>query len=190
MSYPLDATKEYTLGKADPVMTLIGVAYNGRPVAGVLHQPFVGERGRSIWGVVGADGGRGRVAGVQTATPAAAHGGLVVAVTESHATPVVERAIAKLSPSKVLRVGGCGYKVMVVIEGTADLYMLPNPGTKLWDTCGPEAVLRAVGGVLTDMHGRDLVYTTDVDVRNTDGVVVSLRDREAHSHFITLLQRN
>eukprot|EP00727_Mastigamoeba_balamuthi_P003233 m51a1_g12907 putative bisphosphate nucleotidase (67) ;mRNA; f:880-1588 len=44
--HPLDATKEYTLGKADPVMTLIGVAYNGHPIAGVLHQPFVGELGR------------------------------------------------------------------------------------------------------------------------------------------------
>jgi 3'-phosphoadenosine 5'-phosphosulfate (PAPS) 3'-phosphatase len=42
---PLDATKEYTLGRTWCVMTLIGITVKGVPVAGVMHQPFEGEEG-------------------------------------------------------------------------------------------------------------------------------------------------
>lgn len=32
---------------------LIGIAYKGRAVAGVIHQPFFGDKGRTIWGIQG-----------------------------------------------------------------------------------------------------------------------------------------
>jgi 3'-phosphoadenosine 5'-phosphosulfate (PAPS) 3'-phosphatase len=51
---PLDATKEYTLGKTWCVMTLIGITLRGLPIAGVMHQPFGdGERGRTVYGMQG-----------------------------------------------------------------------------------------------------------------------------------------
>jgi len=43
---PLDATKEYTLGRVMCVMTLIGITVDGVPVAGVMHQPFANDGGR------------------------------------------------------------------------------------------------------------------------------------------------
>jgi len=44
--------------------------------------------------------------------------------------------------------------VLRVIEGEADAYVFASPGCKKWDTCAPEAVLCAIGGQLTDVHGK------------------------------------
>lgn len=38
---PLDATKEYTKGDLEPVTTLIGIAFKGKPIGGVISRPFV-----------------------------------------------------------------------------------------------------------------------------------------------------
>lgn len=83
-------------------MTLIGITVKGQPKAGVMYQPFVGQKGTMIYGVVGA--------GVYGLERVGKHEGVIVATTASHATPAVEDAINNIAPSKVLRVGGAGYK--------------------------------------------------------------------------------
>jgi len=40
---PLDGTKEFTLGFVQYVTVLIGITINNRPVAGIIHAPFVGN---------------------------------------------------------------------------------------------------------------------------------------------------
>nr|KAF6395037.1 3'(2'), 5'-bisphosphate nucleotidase 1 [Rousettus aegyptiacus] len=72
---PLDGTKEYTEGLLDNVTVLIGIAYEGRAIAGVINQPYYNYQsnekqklrehkneakagpdatlGRTIWGVLG-----------------------------------------------------------------------------------------------------------------------------------------
>lgn len=45
-------------------------------------------------------------------------------------------------------------------EKAPHAFVFPGSGCKKWDTCAPEAVLRAVGGVLTDAVGRPLEYPT------------------------------
>jgi len=37
---PLDGTKEYTEGLLDNVTVLIGIAYEGKAIAGVINQPY------------------------------------------------------------------------------------------------------------------------------------------------------
>ena len=57
---PLDGTKEYTQGydEAKFVTILIGVAWRGKPIAGVINQPFFKKDAdsfleRVLWGIVG-----------------------------------------------------------------------------------------------------------------------------------------
>ena len=37
---PLDGTRNFIKGALDKVTTLIGLTYNGRPVAGIISRPF------------------------------------------------------------------------------------------------------------------------------------------------------
>ena len=59
-------------------------------------------------------------------------------------------------------------QVMLLIEGKAHAYVFPSPGCKKWDTCAPEAILHAMGGLLTDIHGNLYDYDKDVGMRNAD----------------------
>jgi len=174
---PLDATKEFTLGNLEAVITLIGIAYHDTPIAGVMYQPFVGE-GVTVWGIEGV-GSFG-----YTKRPRK-EGGLILTTTRTHGTPEVEKSIELIKPEKVLRVGGAGYKALMILEDIADVYVFPQMGTKKWDTCAPEAIVRAAGGILTDVRGNKLVYNATENVHNRFGVLCTMRD---HSKYVNALR--
>ena len=86
-----------------------------------------------------------------TATPmpqprAADPDALRVATTRSHPGPAIEEAIARLRPAEVVRAGGAGGKVALMLDGRVDAWIFPVKGTKRWDTCAGEALLTAHGG--------------------------------------------
>lgn len=169
-------------------MTLVGISVRGSPVAGVMYQPFV-EDGKSYWGIRGV--------GTHGLTPATREKKeLILTVTSSRVTADTQRAVECIKPDRVVHAGGAGYKILLVMERKADVYVLPGRGTKKWDTCAPEAILRAAGGKLTDVDGstfmngererrrtnfilprpriEDYQYSADVDHSNERGVIASL----------------
>ncbi|XP_066983017.1 3'(2'),5'-bisphosphate nucleotidase 1 isoform X3 [Macrobrachium rosenbergii] len=169
---PLDGTAEYTQGLLDHVTVLIGIAHSGKAIGGIIHQPYFnyqtpgGKLGRTVWGVVG-----GEVGGMPLTSPP--EGKLIVTTTRSHSSSTVNDAISAVSPDEVLRVGGAGHKVMLLLEGKAHLYVFASPGCKKWDTCAPQAVLEAAGGVLTDIKGIPIPYHSTAPHRNSTGVLAS-----------------
>ena len=50
--------------------------------------------------------------------------------------------------------------MLLVLEGKVDTYMFPSKGSSKWDTCAGDGLIAAVGGVLTDIHGRILTTPT------------------------------
>jgi len=169
---PLDATREFVDGNLAAVMTLIGISYKGKAVGGVLFQPFVGNQddsnGTSIWGMTGM-GAFG--ANLKTRNEK----DYVIATTRSHATPLLEKATEAVAADRVMKVGGAGHKVLLVLTGEIDAYVFPIAGTKKWDTCGPEAIVRAAGGTFTDAHGRELQYFSTSPKPNSDGLLVTMK---------------
>ncbi|XP_076052672.1 3'(2'),5'-bisphosphate nucleotidase 1 isoform X2 [Oratosquilla oratoria] len=169
---PLDGTSEYTQGLLDHVTVLIGIATGGKAIGGIIHQPYYnyknpgGELGRTIWGVV--DGGLG---GLVVAKPPKEK--MIVTTTRSHSSSTVNDAIAAVKPDEVLRVGGAGHKVMLLLEGLAHAYVFASPGCKKWDTCAPQAVLEAAGGIMTDIKGEQIPYHANVPHRNSTGVLAT-----------------
>ena len=170
---PVDGTSEFTQGLLDHVTTLIGVCVCGRALGGVIHQPFYNyqapaavPRGRNIWGIIGL-GAFGFESQVQLDDEN------IIVTTRSHGTGAVAEAVEACKPTEVLRVGGCGHKVVLLLEGKAQAYVFASPGCKKWDTAAPEAVLHAAGGVLTDIHGHHLKYDADVQRRNSAGVLAT-----------------
>jgi len=171
---PLDGTSEFAqFAKTNSplliqVTVLIGIAFKGRPIAGVIHQPFYGKDGRTIWAIDGLG-----VHGLEIHPKASEK---IIVTTRSHSTPLVQSALDTLKEKKLLdkleRVGGAGYKVLKCLEGSA-AYVFASPGCKKWDTAAPEAVIRAAGGDLTDISGRRLEYGSDVQRQNTGGVLAT-----------------
>ncbi|XP_077966954.1 3'(2'),5'-bisphosphate nucleotidase 1-like isoform X2 [Styela clava] len=175
---PLDGTAEFTQNLLDHVTVLIGIAVNGKAVAGVINQPFYNYKagpdaklGRTIWGVIGL----GAFGFKRNDLP---KDSMIITTTRSHSNKQVNDCIENMTPTEVVRVGGAGNKVLKLIEGKAHAYVFASPGCKKWDTCAPEAILHALGGKLTDVHGNTLHYQADVKVQNTAGVIAACSDHD------------
>ncbi|XP_029449033.1 3'(2'),5'-bisphosphate nucleotidase 1 [Rhinatrema bivittatum] len=173
---PLDGTKEYTEGLLDHVTVLIGIAYEGKAIAGVINQPYynyeAGDNatlGRTIWGVLGI----GAFGFQLQEVPDGKH---IVITTRSHSNKLVTDCVAAMNPDKVVRVGGAGNKIIHLIEGHASAYVFASPGCKKWDTCAPEAILHAVGGKMTDIHGNSFQYNKEVKHMNSAGILATLKN--------------
>ncbi|CAI4224314.1 unnamed protein product [Auanema sp. JU1783] len=172
---PLDGTSEVALALKnknaallEQVTVLIGVAHKGKPIAGIIHQPYFNKTGRTIWAIHGC--------GIHGIIPASTQSEKVVVTTRSHLSDSVISALDALKAEgladQVLKVGGAGYKVIKIIEGCA-AYVFASAGCKKWDTCAVEAVLQASGGNLTDISGRQIVYSPHVQKNNTGGVLAT-----------------
>eukprot|EP01102_Stenamoeba_stenopodia_P012129 TRINITY_DN378_c0_g1_i1.p1 TRINITY_DN378_c0_g1~~TRINITY_DN378_c0_g1_i1.p1 ORF type:complete len:403 (+),score=78.88 TRINITY_DN378_c0_g1_i1:316-1524(+) len=173
---PIDGTNEYVKGDTPamtpegifpgglPVVTVLIGAYNratGEPVAGVINQPFWkvdpsaqgGWRGRCVWGF-SKDGVRAASKLVSDA-PNIGKSSLVV-MSSSEDKELKEAAAQKFTILKYP--AGAGYKLMAVIEGASDAYILSKGSTFKWDTCGPHAILLGRGGGVTQPDGVPLRY--------------------------------
>lgn len=175
---PLDGTTEFVKGYLEHVTVLIGISVDGESVAGIINQPFYGYSAcpdiekvtsRTMWGLVGLG-----CFGVTPKQLPDDH--LIVTTTASHGNVKIEQSIAALKPDQVLKVGGAGHKVLLVIEGKAHAYVFASNGCKRWDTSAPEAVLKSLGGHLTDVFGNriDYRYRADANYQNYLGVIASV----------------
>uniref|UniRef100_A0A6A7G5Y2 3'(2'),5'-bisphosphate nucleotidase 1 n=1 Tax=Hirondellea gigas TaxID=1518452 RepID=A0A6A7G5Y2_9CRUS len=184
---PLDGTSEFTEGLLDHVTVLIGIAVDGKTVAGIIHQPYFNyknkekELGRTIYGIIGSAGENDGVVGGLLVKPPPT--GCVVATTRSHASSTVNDAVSSCDPTEVLRVGGAGHKVLLLLDGSAHAYVFASPGCKKWDTCAPQAVLEAAGGALTDIKGDHILYHRHVQHRNSEGVLATAPGQD-HAAYI------
>lgn len=156
---PVDGTREFSEGLPE-FAVMIGLAVDGAAAAGVLVVP---AEGYLLAGRVGdgafverddAPGVRTALRPTTTADPAAAR----VVVSRSHPAPELAPILARLGDPAQIRCGSVGVKIARVAMGAADLYVHPGRGAKLWDSCGPEAVIRAAGGTFTDVLGGAIDY--------------------------------
>ncbi len=102
-----------------------------------------------------------------------------VVITRSHFTDLIYQTIDSLKPKELLKVGGCGHKTMMAIEGGVDAYVFPSNGTKKWDSCAGDAIVREAGGIMTDVNGALLEYSSWENYRNKMGLVVTM-SKETH----------
>ncbi|XP_076765644.1 3'(2'),5'-bisphosphate nucleotidase 1 isoform X1 [Xylocopa sonorina] len=170
-NYYFQGTSEYTQGLVEHVTVLVGVAIGRTAIGGVIHQPYYKNTeneilGRTLWGINGV--------GFGGFTPSAPpNGKRIITTTRSHSDTNVEAAINALSPDDVLRVGGAGYKVILLMEGKAHAYVMASRGCQRWDTCAPEAILHAVGGALTDFYGDRYPYNAETKYSNDKGILAT-----------------
>lgn len=159
---PIDSTNEYIGGREDvaPVdgispaglcsaLVLIG-AYDRRsgcPVLGVINEPFFCRdplthrwQGRYHWGIAYQDT---RLCSLSPPPPPRPPPRVVLSRAEG---PGVRAALDPLCGGRLRFAAGAGYKMLCVILGLADAYVLSEGSTFAWDACAPHAILRALGG--------------------------------------------
>ena len=195
---PLDATQEYTEGLLPYVTTQQCIVVNGRPVAGIVHQPFLQwpptvavPGSRQIFG--GAPKATATAKATKAVEPYELNGNRnVVEVSRSHMGDAA-RLVAELFPGKeALLAGGAGYKALLVANGHAGAYLHATK-SKAWDACAADALIVARAGRFTDTVGLDLVYDpADPVLRHGLLGAASLEDHEwfaarLQAHPITLV---
>ena len=184
---PLDGTNEYANGERPAVTVLLGVAVDGVPVAGIIGQPFFGwnanvndskhleNLGRVVWGGPGAGCKGLRVDETQKKLVMPPTGPHVVClnrnIRDERQAPVMEQTKSEVA----VLVSATGYHYLCLLEGRAHSAMLLRKASKKWDTCAGEALLRSVGGAVTDTVGRRYNYDCDMPgVPNVCGMAASI----------------
>ncbi|KAG7495073.1 inositol polyphosphate 1-phosphatase [Solea senegalensis] len=171
---PIDATSQYIEGREEVLqeghlspsglhcaLVLIGVYLRdtGEPVMGVINQPFNykdptdgGWRGKHFWGVSCGDL---NICSLCPPKRGPERGQSLSVVLSSSEKQVVKESLTSLcGPEKLIYASGAGYKILCVIQGLADVYVLSEGSTFKWDSCAPHALLRALGGGVVDLTKR------------------------------------
>ncbi|HEY0900970.1 MAG TPA: 3'(2'),5'-bisphosphate nucleotidase CysQ [Micavibrio sp.] len=152
----LDGTKQFKQG--DPHYTVnIALIHKGEPVIGVICAPAQGELyagsgpGTAIRWLADKDTEKS----IHVRRPP--HGGLTVVASQEHGKgQKMEDFLQQHKVAKRLSLGS-SLKLCFIAAGKADLY--PRFGqTSEWDTAAGDAILRAAGGVITDLQGQPLTY--------------------------------
>jgi|RhiMetdeSRZDD1v2_1073273.scaffolds.fasta_scaffold96132_2 3'(2'), 5'-bisphosphate nucleotidase len=167
---PMDGTKQF-IERIGEFAVMIGLATNGRPVLGVVYNPTTNKMyyGASDIGAYLEEPLTTKRLHVSTITDPAR---MVAAMSRSHHSPKVDLIKERLGITNQIQSGSVGLKVGLLAEGRAHLYLHLGAKTNQWDTCAPQAILEAAGGIMTDRSGNSLQYNTP-EIRNLHGVVAS-----------------
>jgi len=174
---PVDGTRAFISGL--PLWTtLIGLRYRGRPVLGLIAQPYLGEvfLGSPL-------GSRLITAQGETALKVRATSGLndaVIGTTDPHLFegPEAEAYASLRKAVKLARYGCDAYAFAMVAQGTMDIAL--ETGLKPWDIEAIIPVIENAGGVVTDWRGET--------VPDTAGQVIAASSRDLVEQALTHLR--
>jgi myo-inositol-1(or 4)-monophosphatase len=172
---PIDGTKAFIAGI--PLWgTLIGLARRGRPVFGMMHQPFIGEK---FWG----DGAGSRYEGpagdrVLRARPCASLAEATIMTTSPKlfGRREQERFDAVEAQCRTYRYGADCYAYCMLAAGHVDLVV--EAGLKPYDILALIPIIEGAGGVVTTWDGGSAA---------DGGRIVAAGDRRVHTEALAIL---
>ncbi|XP_050309681.1 inositol polyphosphate 1-phosphatase [Anthonomus grandis grandis] len=161
---PIDGTNEYVKGGYEEkignlypkglkcVTVLIGVYDdNSEPIIGIINQPFF-DKDTDIgfqcnWGVSYMSE-NGSLINFSSVDYAEFERNRIIFVggNETNVVSLLQEQGYNTAVST-----GAGYKLLAVILGLVDAYVLSKPTTYFWDTCAPQAILKSIGGNIITM---------------------------------------
>ena len=173
---PIDGTRAFVLGQLH-WGTLIALNESGRPIVGVMHQPFTAET------FVGSTGGCELRRNGTIRMLATRRAGSLAQTTICATDPTMfdeprsQAAFVRVAKqARSVRYGGDCYTPCLVAAGYADLVI--EAGMKPWDIQPLIPIVEGAGGVITDWAGGD--------PRNADRVIVA-GDRTLHAAVVEAL---
>lgn len=188
---PIDGTSEFIRGEPSWAIH-IGLCIGGKPSLGVVYIP---ANRHLFWGVSTLEY-RSAMLQVKEEKPHLLwlpheydEKQLRLVSSKSHESPRINTVVSELSIAQKnhLRTGSTGVKITTVAQCLADFYIHPSRGTRLWDSCAPQVILEAAGGVLTDLFGHPLNYQ-GTDFENRFGLLAA--SRALHPYLVEKLRHH
>lgn len=166
---PMDGTAEF-VERNGMFAVQIGLSIDGEAAVGVVYAPV---SGKLYSGIVGGacrleEGGASTTLHVAEAPLSSSE--LRLVVSRSHKSKKTELIRERLGIRHVTEHGSVGLKCGLLAEAMADVYLHPSNRSYRWDSCGPEAILRAAGGILTDFAAQPYRYDGP-ELRNVRGIL-------------------
>jgi len=157
---PLDGTKDFIQGTGNYAMHL-ALNFKNRPFIGVVLIPERGELWisdeKKVW-CEKSDGSQQKIHMPRDKNLEQ----MTLVSSKNHRNEILESVIKKIHFKKVITMGSIGCKIASILRGESDIYIsISIPGKsspKDWDFAGPEAILRAAGGAITNLDNQDLIY--------------------------------
>ncbi len=177
---PLDGTKDFIQGTGDYAMHL-ALNYKQKPYLGVVLIPEKNElwisNGDNFWG----ERRDGSIVKTNTSKNKILHE-MNIVTSKNHRNKTLNKLIDKINFKNVMYMGSIGCKIASIIKGDSDIYIsLSLPGQsspKDWDFAAPEAILKAAGGVITNLENEELSYSqTNFEQR---GIIIASNNRKRH----------
>ena len=170
---PLDGTKEF-IKKNGEFTVNIALVEDGAPVLGVIYIPatdvlYYGIVGEGAWKEAPSNSpSMWKTKENLPKEREVGRGSFVVVASRSHMNAETEayvEEIRRLHTNVQLVSSGSSIKICLVAEGVADAYPRFAP-TMEWDTAAGDAIARAAGKHVVDVHtGQPLVYNKE-DLHN------------------------
>lgn len=149
---PIDGTRAFLAGK-DTWCVSVAVVHKGKPVAGILVAPSLGEEFTAT-----TDGPARRNGQDVTVSSAGIEGSLKVASAQdmiANFSPVLRPRI-----ERVEHIPSLAYRLALVADGRIDATLVKKSSHD-WDLAAADLILTQAGGTLADLDGASLVYNRE-----------------------------
>jgi len=174
---PIDGTRAFISGMPTWGI-LLGLVSDGRPVVGVMHQPFTDE----TWYAAAGSGARLRVRGREQSLRSRAGAALADAVLYSTHPSMFGDAATRArydtlaGRCRLQRWGGDCYAFALVAQGGIDLMV--DAGLAPYDILPLVPIIEEAGGTVTDIEGR---------IPLAGGTVVAAANAALHAQALAIM---
>jgi myo-inositol-1(or 4)-monophosphatase len=175
---PVDGTRAFIAGQ--PLWgTLIGLEASGRPVLGLLDQPFLRERFIGRGGIAELRNSSGRMPLKTRVCPTLSDAVITTTHPFTHFRDEERSRFFRVEREcRLSRYGGDCYAYALLAMGFIDLVI--EAGLKHWDVAAILPIVEGAGGILTDWHGNAALK---------GGTVIAAGDAKLHAAALALLAR-
>ena len=180
---PLDGTKDFIQGTGNYAMHL-ALNYRNKPFLGVVLIPSRDELWISNGETLSCENKSGKNKKITLSTNKNLRE-MTLVTSQNHKDRYLQKLLSKIPCKKVISMGSIGCKISSILRGESDLYISlsdPQKGSpKDWDYAAPDAILRAAGGVITNLDNEEIVYNK----KNLDhgGLIIASNNRTNHKYI-------
>lgn len=179
---PIDGTSSFIIGRAI-FGTLIALAYDKKPILGIMNQPIAGER----WIGIEGDGTYFNGKKIRTRNCSEISNAVLCSSSPHHFRDADEKVLTQLRKStKYQRLGGAiyggdCYSYASLASGFVDAVI--DCGLQVYDYAALIPIIKMAGGVVSDWSGNDLELKSDVHF-------LACGDAKLHQEILALIAKN